>query len=211
MPTSFAASRTPPPLIAGFALFLLTIAYALVASFARPSVRTFDPDEQGRGSRGVGWGASGNVISDEAGIAPIIDTITIDASDDRAWRYLDLERGTVGEPPDTAGWDLAFRRHTFIAAGGVHDLGAVTWDSVTGAPRGVYVPTSRVGDAADPALRRWYRYRMLTHVLEPKQNVYVVRTAEGRYAKLQILSYYCPGPRAGCPTVRYSLPLPGPR
>ncbi len=30
-----------------------------------------------------------------------------------------------------------------------------------------------------------------------------VRTADGRFAKVQILGYYCSGPRAGCLTFRY--------
>lgn len=191
MSVSSAASRTPLPLIAGFALFLVTIGFAVAASVVRPSVTTYEPSPPG-----VPAGdAEGRV-----------DTVTVDASDPATWRYLDLERRGVVTPPDTAGWDLAFRRHTFIAAAAVRDLGIVAWDSVARAPAGAYVatPRGRDDDDADPALARWYDYGMLTHVLEPKANVYVVKTAEGRYAKLQILSYYCPGPRAGCPTMRYS-------
>ena len=30
-----------------------------------------------------------------------------------------------------------------------------------------------------------------------------VRTADGRYAKLEILGYYCPGAHPGCLTFRY--------
>jgi hypothetical protein len=207
MPTSLAASRTPLPLIGGFALFLATIAYALAASFVRPSVMTFEP------TGAVRPGANGESVAHDpgGGRAASIDTVTIDASDDGVWRYLDLEQRRVTVAPDTAGWDLAFRRHTFIAAAGVRDVGAVPWDSVTRAPPGPYAGTPRASAAADPALRRWYRYRMLTHVLESRRSVFVVRTAEGRYAKVQILSYYCPGPRAGCPTVRYSLPIADPR
>jgi len=33
----------------------------------------------------------------------------------------------------------------------------------------------------------------------------VVRTSEGRFAKLQLISYYCPGLRAGCLTFRYGF------
>jgi hypothetical protein len=33
--------------------------------------------------------------------------------------------------------------------------------------------------------------------------VWAVRTADGRYAKLEMVGYYCPGPQPGCPTFRY--------
>jgi len=33
--------------------------------------------------------------------------------------------------------------------------------------------------------------------------VWAVRTADGRYAKLEMVGYYCPGARPGCPTFRY--------
>jgi hypothetical protein len=212
MPTSLAASRTPLPLIAGFALFLVTIGYAVAASFARPSVTIFEPSPiktpVANGDPGVGGPITHDAVT---GSEPTTAVITIDATDDVTWRYLDLDRGTVVIPPDTAGWDVGFRRHTIIVAAGAVDAGEVPWDSVTRAPAGAYPVASRGADAGHPAMRRWYRYRMLTHVLEPKHNVYVIRTAAGEYAKLQILSYYCPGPRAGCPTVRYTLPIAGPR
>jgi hypothetical protein len=40
-------------------------------------------------------------------------------------------------------------------------------------------------------------------VLTPKPHVWAVRTADGRYAKLEMLGYYCPGAQPGCPTFRY--------
>jgi hypothetical protein len=33
--------------------------------------------------------------------------------------------------------------------------------------------------------------------------VWAVRAAAGRYAKIEIVGYYCPGPRPGCLTFRY--------
>jgi hypothetical protein len=37
---------------------------------------------------------------------------------------------------------------------------------------------------------------------ESRGHVYVLRTSDGAYVKMQIVSYYCPGPTAGCMTVR---------
>jgi HmuY protein len=42
-------------------------------------------------------------------------------------------------------------------------------------------------------------------LLEPDPVTFVLRTADGRYAKLRVLSYYCPGPEPGCLTIEYSF------
>ena len=34
---------------------------------------------------------------------------------------------------------------------------------------------------------------------------YVIHTRDGRYVKLELLSYYCPGPEPGCLTFRYAI------
>jgi HmuY protein len=40
--------------------------------------------------------------------------------------------------------------------------------------------------------------------LHPKPNVYIIRTADGKYAKMRIISYYCDGGQAsGCFTIEY--------
>jgi hypothetical protein len=59
---------------------------------------------------------------------------------------------------------------------------------------------THVGD-----LGRWYTYGALSHLLEPAGPGYRVRTDLGRTAVLAIVSYYCPGPAAGCFTLRYRL------
>jgi hypothetical protein len=41
--------------------------------------------------------------------------------------------------------------------------------------------------------------------------VYAIRTADGRYAKLEIVSYYCPGAVSGCLTFRYAYQGSGAR
>jgi hypothetical protein len=76
-------------------------------------------------------------------------------------------------------------------------------DSVDTVPNTAYVVNQRERDSTNPALERWYDYSWTSHVLEPKPVVYAVRTADGRFAKLQILGYYCPGARPGCLTLRY--------
>ena len=135
--------------------------------------------------------------------APSTATGTIDARNDTTWQFFDFARGTPVIPPDTAGWDLALRRFHVITAGGVVDLGARPFEAVASAPEGGYAPTQLGRDTVNAAIDRWYRYSYFTHLLEPNGHVYAVRTRDGRFAKMEFLSYYCPGLSAGCPTFRY--------
>jgi hypothetical protein len=41
------------------------------------------------------------------------------------------------------------------------------------------------------------------HVLRPEPRTFAVRTAAGRHAALEFVSYYCPGAQPGCVTMRY--------
>lgn len=141
---------------------------------------------------------------------------TVDARDPDRWVTFDFSRGAVVPIEDRAGldWDLAFQRFRIRTNGGATnprgrggalDLGPVRFDSVREAPDTAYLEDA--GDARretrNRALERWYEYSWLTHVLKPKPHVYVVRTADGGYAKLEFLSYYCEGSQPGCLTFRY--------
>ncbi|HUP01064.1 MAG TPA: HmuY family protein [Gemmatimonadota bacterium] len=136
---------------------------------------------------------------------------TIDASHERAWRHFDFSSGSRVDGPGPLEWDLAFRRNRIIVNGGVGfagqagaaDLGAVDFETLSVAPEEGYRPTEAGRDSVHSALDGWYDYGFTTHVLMPKPTVYAIRTADGRYAKLEIVSYYCPGARAGCTTFRY--------
>jgi len=124
------------------------------------------------------------------------DTLTVDATDGERWRYVSLTRGRVLSSPDTAGWEIAVRRYNLIANGDVVDLGPAGFDTVHS--------TALTAEANSSAIPRWYRYSLLTHLLESNEHVYVVRAGGGPPYKLQILSYYCPGLTAGCMTIRYA-------
>src|SRR5205085_147496 len=63
------------------------------------------------------------------------------------------------------------------------------------APHAASVGDSLVGPAT---------YSMLSHLLMSKHHVYGVRTAGGRYAKLELLAYYCRDAGTACVTFRYA-------
>ncbi|GBD31208.1 hypothetical protein HRbin33_00156 [bacterium HR33] len=180
---------------AGFLLFLLLIGFLVASALAPREVAVFDPSPPGQRQAGT--------LRE-----PRTDTVTVDARDARAWRFFDLDRGMVLESPDTAGWDLAFRRFHIIAAAGILDLETTDFESSGALPAAGYQPNVYRSDTLNPAIARWYSYSMLTHLLKSKERVYAVPTSDGRYAKLQILSYYCTGVRAGCLTFRYRYPVP---
>jgi hypothetical protein len=140
----------PWPLLIGFATFMVAMAYLVASSFTRRAAPTFAPTVEARG-----------------------DTLTVDATHGKEWRYVSLERGRVLAAADTPAWDVALRRYNV-----------------------------RLRESGE--LGKWYRYSLLTHLLEPNDSVYVVRSVAGRTFTVQILSYYCPGLTAGCVTMRFA-------
>jgi hypothetical protein len=113
------------------------------------------------------------------------DTVTLDVRDGERWQYLDLDRGQVLVAPDSQGWDLAARRFQLR----------------------VPVSAARTGRShadASGNLDRWYRYDFLAHLLRPGGPAYRIHTDQGRDVTLEVLGYYCPGPSAGCLTIRYA-------
>ena len=185
-------AAVPLPLLLGFALFVIGLGWVVTASLTRREAPAFAPSAPAR-VRASNWMEVG-------------DTLTLDAGDESRPRYASLTLGRALD--DSAGWELAARRHRIAAAGEVADLGPVAFAGARIPAGGAFQPPVP-GDDVSPAMRRWYDYSIVTHLLETKEHVYALRTREGRTWKVQVLSYYCPGLRAGCLTIRYA-PLAGP-
>jgi HmuY protein len=142
-------------------------------------------------------------------VGPVL--YTVDATNPEQWRYFSFHLGSVIENAGPKDWDLAFRRYQVIANGGaefagsagIRDLGDVPFADVKTVPEAGYQANDRSPDPRNLAIASWYRYGFFSHVLTPKRHVWGVRTADGRYAKIEIVSYYCPGSRPGCLTFRY--------
>src|SRR5574341_696353 len=112
------------------------------------------------------------------GAMPPGDTVTLDARDPDRWRYFSFTRGLL-ESPDTAGWELSARRFHVRVAGLLESPGSATHPGAI-------------------EIGRWYRYSMFSHLLVPKPGAYLVQSRDGGLVRLEFLSYYCPGPEAGC-------------
>lgn len=216
-----AGSEAPPPrparnetlgsrpawLLAVLGAFLLAIAAIVGASLIRPDVPVFAVTDPG--VRDVPAGLVGP------------DTVTLDARAGEGWVGIDLATLAVGDVRGMpAAWDIAAQRHRLIVNGGEGFLGgagAVVADgpyaALEVAPEAGYVP-SRVtpnGDSIHAVLDDWYSYHFLSHLLEPANRAYVVRTARGAYAKLRVLGYYCPGVEPGCVTLEFRFQGDGSR
>jgi hypothetical protein len=179
------------------ALLVIAAILFVLSSLDRPELPTRAPDPP-----------RPQVLGDTL-VGPIVTTV--DASDQRAWVRFQFSQASVVEEVDPLGWDLAFRRNRIIAnggpgfagRGGIRDVGEISFTEVVELPEEGYLPNRGVTDTLNPAIEKWYDYGFTTHLLTPKPRVYAVRTADGRYVKLAILSYYCPGARPGCLTFRW--------
>jgi HmuY protein len=152
-------------------------------------------------------------------VGPVLYTLEARASEQ--WTFFDFSRGSVVEVPHQFGvdWDLAFQRHKILAngaatnpkgRGAILNLGEVAFDEVLEAPAEGYVEDTIASINPEAiitenlAIKAWYHYSMLTHLLHPKPNTYIIRTADGKYARMRLVSYYCDGGEAsGCFTFEY--------
>lgn len=184
--------QMPVPLLVGFGLFVAAIGSLLAASLARRRASVFAPSPAVR-ARAASWARAG-------------DTLTLDARDGARWRYASLSLGRPLLAGERAPWELAARRYRITVAGALADLGPVAFERARVVSGARFVP-SVPGETANAAIRHWYRYGLLTHLLTPDDHVYALRSPAGSLWKLQVIGYYCPGLVAGCLTVRYA-PLP---
>ena len=163
----------------------------------RPALPTYAPTPPA--PRDAGSGLVGPVL------------YTVDATSQEQWRYFSFRLGSVVENPGALEWDLAFRRYQiianggdqFVGKGGIADLGAIGFDRVGTVPAEGYQPTEGGASPRNAAIASWYHYGFFSHLLTPKPHVFAVRTADGRYAKLEVVGYYCVGAEPGCVTFRY--------
>lgn len=97
----------------------------------------------------------------------------------------------------TTKWDIGFRATTIIINGGASGPGKAeaqvltgVYNDLTAAPE-----TGYATDAATKAIAGWYNYNMTTHVISPVTGKFIVmKTATGKYAKIEVTSYYKDAP-----------------
>ena len=161
------------------------------------------------------------------------NSATIDATDYELWIYLDLESGLIVNPVDPESgelvnfkapeenleWDLAFQRFKVKSNCGISGTGdmigvrlsGVDFATLSDAPTTGYVVDAEDSDdldtdpdyifLGDPP---WYDYAGApSHALSPSDAVYVVRSVDGNYFKVQFTAYYDAPGTSGFPAFRW--------
>ncbi len=115
--------------------------------------------------------------------------------------------------PSSLEWDLAFRRGKVISNGGATNkfgqagliqLKETSFDAIGEVPTENYIQdTTTKTETENPVLLEWYKYNYFTHKLTPKKNVYALRTADSKFAKVLFKSFYCENKETGCIKMQY--------
>lgn len=143
----------------------------------------------------------------------------VDATAEDGWIYLSLADGAqldVDDALSDARWDLGFSRFHIKLNGGDSGSAGVqglileddSFEDVSVAPADGYLEDRPDGedDNEDPdyVFAEWYAYNFMTHILTPQPWVYVVRTGDERYYRIQITDYYDDAGTSGYPAFRWS-------
>lgn len=187
---------------------------AACAGDIRPDDFREDPDP----GTGLDGGPVGKVRVVDNGNGT--SSLTVDARDMEGWVYIDLAALDLREPADPAtssDWDLGLQRFHYALDGGVSGTGQgalVVMDGaaladVSEAPADGWV-TDQPDDAVDEdalpeyafetAEGGWYDYDDQSHVLTPKERVYVILGADGTPFAVQIDAYYDDAGSPGWPS-----------
>ncbi|MFT5141683.1 MAG: hypothetical protein ACI80V_000295 [Rhodothermales bacterium] len=113
--------------------------------------------------------------------------------------YFSLRTNAVVTDSASANWDMALQGTTIFINGGTSGPGQGaaqiiegTMEELTAAPTGGYLTDTESGMAIPGGSGNgWYNYNPANNVIAPiPGRLIALRTADGRYAKLRILSYY---------------------
>jgi hypothetical protein len=104
----------------------------------------------------------------------------------RPFAYFDLDgKAALSATADTSSWDIAFRATGIRVKGEYRVLGGALFDSLK------VISDSGFALAAGTLATPWYNYISATNTILPKDStVILLKTSSGKYAKVEILSYY---------------------
>ena len=149
--------------------------------------------------------------------------LMIDASSKTDWVYFSFSKGdtvTIAESNGSLEWDLGLRRYHFktnsgtsgSGQGGAVNMGKVDFASVTEAPESGYTVDDSVtfqghgGSktySLNPVLEGWAIMEGMPPTFVTTDSIYVLKTAEGKYAKLWLKGYYNEESVSGHITLEY--------
>ena len=188
---------------------ILTLGVVVVFSFSCGPVDEEDVEQPLQPEETTGTIPSGTTDTDtqapvEAPDALEVFTFTIDATNREAWTYFSFASGDAVEVEDaenSEAWDVGFQRTKVKLNGGISGpgMGSVvmltktTFEAVTEAPADGYKADTVDTLAIVPQSEKgWYIYTgPPTHwVLPLEDRVFVLKAADGTFAKIQFIGYY---------------------
>lgn len=156
-------------------------------------------------------------------------TFEINSTSSTTWKYFSFAKNDtidVADPLNSSTWDLAFQRYRIRTNGGEagHGMGSAANSYKKGQPGFdalITVPdtTTFINDATisiaiqqgyanyivNPALYKWFTIQLATQGTQivPSDDIFIVRTADGKYAKVWFKSYYNAMNQSGHVTFQY--------
>ena len=162
-------------------------------------------------------------------------TFEINSSSSTAWKYFSFEKNdtvTITNPLTSAGWDLAFQRYRIKTNGGMsgsgmgsaansYKKGQTAFDGLTvvsdtasftvDASVQIAVQQGYATYIINPELYTWFAIELAAQGTQivPSDFIYFVRTADGKYAKMWVKSYYSATNASGHVTIQYKYQSDG--
>ena len=146
--------------------------------------------------------------------------VGIDATSNEKWSYWDIDQDSlveVAEPKNNKDWDLAFQRFKIKINGGGSGSSGVQITLIKNADFEQVKVTENFLWRKDESIGLnqvkyafaeegdWFVYDFFTHMLEPRDQFYLLRSSENIIYKLKMLTYYDRLLISGFPTFQYSL------
>lgn len=156
-------------------------------------------------------------------------TFEINSSSSAVWKYFSFEKNdtvTITDPATSAGWDLAFQRYRIKTNGGLsgtamgsaansYRKGQDGFDAlITVADTASFTADEEIQIAVqqgyatyivNPELYTWFAFELAPQGTQivPSDFIYIVKTADGKYAKVWFKSYYSAANSSGHVTMQY--------
>ncbi|MCU0472995.1 MAG: HmuY family protein [Bacteroidales bacterium] len=162
-------------------------------------------------------------------------TFEIKSTSSTTWKYFSFSKNdtiSVSDPLSSTEWDLAFQRYRIKTNGGEsgNGMGSAASSYLKGqtgfdALREVPDTTTFVADKSieiaiqqgyatyviNPRLYSWFTIELATQGTQivPSDDIYIVKTADGKYAKVWFKSYYSTTNLSGYVTFQYKYQADG--
>lgn len=130
----------------------------------------------------------------------LFKNLKADVASKNQFTFFSLENNDTIPRSDSATtkWDLAFKNTIILINGGTSGPGSTTarvytglFDELTEVPTNDYSTDGGTPVIMGGSGNGWYNYNSSSHVITPiPGRVILVKTSSGKYAKIEILSYY---------------------